>query len=239
MNKANQHRRGPETEIAVAAPVRHFCSLLHERLDRLEARSGLLLGCGSGDEVAYLRRAFQGARVVGMDVSSGFSSRARAEANLVVADAMKLPFPANSFDFAASIHSLEHMGDPLVALAEVSRVLRPRGWFYVGVPNRTRLLGYVGSFDATPWQKVYWNLIDYAHRLRGRFRNELGAHAGFDAAELVGVLESHFTDVQLLTPEYLRFKYGGRMPKPILRLLLAPLILSFSAPSHYSLCRKR
>jgi ubiquinone/menaquinone biosynthesis C-methylase UbiE len=112
-------------------------------------RAGMVIGCGNGDEVVYLRRAFPEARVVGFDLEARFSGLARLEADLFLADVKALLFPPESFDFAMAIHSLEHVGDPQVALAEVARVLRPGAWFYVGVPNRTRLVGYVGSFDAT------------------------------------------------------------------------------------------
>jgi len=33
-------------------------------------------------------------------------------------------------------------------------------------------------------QKLQWNLSDYRSRLMNRFRNELGAHAGFSEKEL-------------------------------------------------------
>lgn len=234
----NQGARKPEGEVPVAAMVRHCFNLLRPRVDVSRAPSGLVVGCGNGDEVAYLRRGFGGARVVGLDVEMKFSPLARAEAALLVADAASLPFPAEAFDFAASFHSLEHVGDPRQTLAEVRRVLRPGAWFYVGVPNRTRLVGYLGSFDATPWQKVAWNVHDYAARLRGRFRNEYGAHAGFEAREFVSLLEEFFGNVQLLTEEFLRFKYGDRLPASVLNLLLGPRVLPRTAPAHYAICRK-
>jgi len=109
----------------------------------------------------------------------------------------------------------------------------------MGVPNRRRLLGYLGSFDATTWQKIAWNFQDWAARLRGKFRNDLGAHAGFERRELAHLLEQRFSDVQLLTEEFLRYKYGGRLPGIVLDFLLAPRLADYSAPSHYAICRKR
>lgn len=228
-----------EAVVPVAAMVRHCCDLLRQRMNQLESRPGLVIGCGNGDEVVYLRRAFRNTRIVGLDVEMKFSPLARAEADVLVADATLLPFPAESFDFAASFHSLEHVGDTHRALAELRRVLRPGAWFYVGVPNKSRLLGYLGSFDATTWQKFTWNAQDYLARLRGCFRNEAGAHAGFEAKELASLLKEYFSDVELLTEEYLRFKYTDRLPKPLLNFLLAPHVISRSAPSHYALCQKK
>jgi len=228
----------PQDEIPVAAMVRHCDAVLRGRLAGVEQPAGLTVGCGSGDEVVYLRRSYASRRIVGLDIGLAFSRRARAAGCVLAGDAQALPFGDTSFDFVAAFHSLEHVGDPPAVLAEVRRVLRPGGWFYLGVPNRSRLLGYVGAFGATPWQKVAFNLRDYYHRLRGRFENRLGAHAGFTAEELLRLLRAYFPSVQLLTGPYLRFKYQGRLPKWCLDLLLAPRVINYSAAAHYALCRK-
>lgn len=228
----------PEPGFPVATPVSQFVSLLHGRLDHLDERPGLVVGCGSGNEVLYLRRAFSSRHVVGIDIEPNFSPLAKSEAGLIVADAKDLPFPGESFDYVAMFHSLEHVGNPDIALAQVKRVVRRGGWVYVGVPNKARLLGYVGAFDATWKQKIAWNLKDYSMRLTGRFENDLGAHAGFEGKELVRLLDAHFRSTQLLTQEYFRLKYGSRLPSLVLDLLLAPQIVTFSVPAHYALCQK-
>jgi len=106
------------------------------------------------------------------------------------------------------------------------------------VPNRRRIVGYVGSFDGTAWQKIAWNLIDWRARLEGRFKNEEGAHVGFGREELLALLSERFTAVECLTREFLRLKYEGRLPKPLLDLLLSPRLLDYCAPSIYALCRR-
>lgn len=230
----------PETSIPdVARMVHHCCDLLRERLDRTQDLSGLVVGCGNGNEVVYMRRKFNYDHLVGVDVERIFSAEARAEHCVARGDALHLPFAAETFDFAAAFHSLEHVGDARMAMDEINRVLRPGAWFYMGVPNSRRLVGYLGSFDATTWQKITWNLADWVARTRGKFRNDLGAHAGFDRRELAALLAEHFTDVQLLTEDFLRYKYGERLPRFALDLLLAPAILDYSAPSNYAICRKR
>jgi hypothetical protein len=104
-------------------------------------------------------------------------------------------------------------------------------------PDARRGLHWLLS-EATPWQKVTWNLIDWRARLQGRFRNELGAHAGFSRAELLALLGERFAAVECITGEFLRFKYGGRLPATLLNLLLSPRLLDYAAPSHYALCRR-
>jgi len=116
------------------------------------------------------------------------------------------------------------------------RTARPP--FYVGVPNRHRIVGYVGSFDAATWQKITWNINDWGARLTGRFRNGEGSHAGFTQEELLNLCGESFTDVECLTREFLRLKYGGRLPGPLLDILLSQRLLDYCAPSVYALCRR-
>ncbi|MEJ2006834.1 MAG: class I SAM-dependent methyltransferase [Acidobacteriota bacterium] len=185
-----------------------------------------------------MRRTFQYHHLVGVDVEETFSPEACAEHCVIRGDALHLPFASGTFDFAAAFHSMEHVGDAKMAFDEVRRVLRPGAWFYVGVPNSRRLVGYLGSFDATTWQKITWNLTDWLARLRGKFKNEYGAHAGFERRELLDLLQERFGDVQFLTEDFIRYKYAGSHLRGLLRLLLAPSIIDYSTSSHYAICQK-
>ncbi|MCL5005436.1 MAG: class I SAM-dependent methyltransferase [Acidobacteria bacterium] len=222
----------------VAAMVHHCCDMLRERLYSAERARGLLVGCGNGDEVVYMRQSLGYEHVVGVDVEGKFSSAARAGGCVFFGNAESLPFPSEAFDFAAAFHSLEHVADPNLALDEISRVLRRGAWFYAGVPNRSRWIAYLGAFNATTWQKISGNLKDWGARLRGKFRNECGAHAGFEREEFRKLLEQRFSSVQFLTEEFLRFKYAGSVPKGVLDVLLAPSMINYVAPAHYVLCQK-
>ena len=219
-----------ENDFAVAVMVRHCDALLRDRIAAIPQPAGLMVGCGSGDEVVYLRRNYTSRRIVGLDVEAEFSARARADGCVFKGDGQGLPFRGESFDFVAAFHSLEHVGDPCAVLAEVRRVLRPGGWFYMGVPNRSRLIGYVGAFGPSTWQKVAFNVRDYYHRVTRRFENRLGAHAGFSAGELKSLLGRYFASTALITEPYLQFKYGGRLPKLCLDILLAPGVINPTFP---------
>ncbi|MBI4165357.1 MAG: class I SAM-dependent methyltransferase [Acidobacteria bacterium] len=228
----------PENDFPVAAMVRHCDSMLRGRLAQTGHVRGLMVGCGSGDEVVYLRRSCVSRRIVGCDIGEVFSARARAEGCVLIGDGQKLPFADASFDFVAAFHSLEHVGDPRQVLSEVRRVLASGGWFYMGVPNRSRLIAYMGAFGIPAWKKIAFNLRDFYHQLIGKFENRLGAHAGFSANELQNLLGQYFASTTLITVPYLRFKYDGRLPKFCLDLLLAPGLINYSAAAHYALCRK-
>lgn len=217
------------------AGAQHFVQVLG-RLGLPQPGARLLVaGCGRGHEAAFLH-ARLGVPTTAFDVDLPEDLPEGPE--FLQASVQGLPFGEASWDLAFFHHVIEHVPDPDGALAELSRVMRPGGVLYVGTPNRARLLGYVGSRDASLRDKVAWNLADYRARARGRFRNEFGAHAGFTGRELHGLLRRHFGEVHSLTADYLRFKYGPRLPRPVLSALVSRPALHVVPPSVYALARR-
>jgi ubiquinone/menaquinone biosynthesis C-methylase UbiE len=107
----------------------------HDLLDGLEAgyverfglgRDVLEVGCGTG---LVLRRIAEFARSAkGVDLSPGMLEKARARGlDVRQGSATELPFPDASFDVTCSFKVLPHVPDIERALAEMARVLRPRG----------------------------------------------------------------------------------------------------------------
>lgn len=161
----------------------------------------LVVGCGDGIEAVTLANVL-GAEVIGIDIENRFDAAAGQYVDLRVGDATRLEFADRSFDLVYSFHALEHIPDYRRALAEMHRVLIPRRLYFVGTPNRSRLIGYLGSKSATRAEKIRWNMDDWRMRMRGRFRNEYGAHAGYTRSELSGLLGSTFGTVKDLTLPY-------------------------------------
>jgi len=97
--------------------------------------TGLLaveLGCGTAYVSAWMAR--RGARVVGVDNSSGQLATARRlvaasglDVSLVHGDAEAVPCPDGVFDFAISEYGAAIWCDPLVWVPEAHRLLRPGG----------------------------------------------------------------------------------------------------------------
>ena len=90
----------------------------------------LEVGCGTGVDLPALVTAVKpGGRVVGIDASdmaiSHASRRVAAapEAEVLVADAHQLPFPADSFEACRVDRTMLHLADPQRALSEFLRVL--------------------------------------------------------------------------------------------------------------------
>jgi O-methyltransferase StaMB len=122
----------PDDSIEEAAP-----RLTDQVINRLGLRPGqrvLDAGCGIGEPAIRVAKV-TGAEVVGVTVSAEQVKRATALAEregvggLVTfqhANAMELPFEADSFDAAYALESIIHM-DRVTALREFGRVVRPGG----------------------------------------------------------------------------------------------------------------
>lgn len=165
----------------------------------------LVVGCGSGREAAVLARDLS-AFVVGVDIADHFDTTAKNFARLQLGDATNLGFADESFDVVFSYHVLEHIPDYHRALSEMNRVLKSDGTYCIGTPNRERVMGYIGGGSSIS-EKLRWNLADWRARLRGRFRNEYGSHAGFSASELSSILLAHFSTAEDVSAHYYAILY--------------------------------
>lgn len=194
----------------------------------------LVIGCGNGREAHALAASLR-CNVTGIDLHDQFDPRAAAAVRLQRADATALPFDTETFDFVYSYHVLEHIPRYRDALSEMNRVLTRGGGFWIGTPNRTRLIGYVGS-PAPLGEAIRWNAADWSARLHGRFRNELGAHAGFTLQELGGELRAFFAYIDEATLDYYLAVYPQRART--MRLLHSMGLGAYAFPSIYFLGRK-
>jgi ubiquinone/menaquinone biosynthesis C-methylase UbiE len=169
----------------------------------------LVVGCGSGLEAAILAQRL-GAEVTGIDIEGDFDPAALEFCDLRKGDAMSIEFGEKFFDFVFSYHALEHIDEPEKALREMHRVLKDDGGFWIGTPNKGRLLGYVGGKNTSFSEKVKWNILDWRMRLAGKFENKHGAHAGFTRIELGDMLRSVFSTVDDRTLDYFMRIYSGK-----------------------------
>lgn len=98
-------------------------------------RGGLVLdvGCGTGRALPFLREAVGPAgRVLGLDLTDEMLAEAtrlgrRSSADLVTADATRLPLPSGIVDAVFAAGLVSHLPDPPSGLAELRRVCRDGG----------------------------------------------------------------------------------------------------------------
>ena len=129
---------------------------VHAGIARRMAEAGcrMVVDIGGGNGVLAQYLAAEGVETVVVD-PAGYVSQAPAPA--VRASAFHLPFRDECFDAAAAVWMLYHLTDPIIALLEARRVLRPGGLLAVAAPSRcndpevaTVLPGWgqASSFDA-------------------------------------------------------------------------------------------
>ncbi len=96
------------------------------------------VGCGTGFLSEGILEVTPS--VWGLDITPEQLQRARGKLSipLVRGDAENLPFRAERFDAVLSSGSIEYWPDPVQALREMRRVLRPGGVAMVGGPTRPR-----------------------------------------------------------------------------------------------------
>jgi SAM-dependent methyltransferase len=146
-------------------------SLLY--LDTIYPRGARVLeaGCGVGAQAVFLAGNNPGARFTCIDIEERSLETARRKAKklkltnieFLKADLFKLPFRDNSFDHAFLCFVLEHLIAPAAALAELKRVLKPRG-------TLTAIAGDHGSCYFSPETvnaRALWNAVIALHRRAG------------------------------------------------------------------------
>ena len=139
----------------------------YDRLGVMGGTKVIDVGCGAGrhsyeayrrgaDVIAFDQNAEELAEVDTMLQAMGAEGEApeSAKAQVVVGDALALPYPDGTFDVVIASEILEHVPDDETAIAELVRVLRPGGSLAVTVPR---------------WlpEKICWLLSDSYHANEG------------------------------------------------------------------------
>jgi SAM-dependent methyltransferase len=143
-----------------------------EELAEISPARILEVGGGQGFFAERLVREL-GAAVVGIDVSERMVELQRERGiDARVGDVQELPFPGASFDAVSAQYMLYHVPDLDRGLAEIARVLRPRG----------RLVAITNAVDHL---HELWSLLGRDRRAEGAFNDENGE----------ALLRAHFSGV--------------------------------------------
>jgi len=130
----------PEVTYCGPTALRNSDELISEISKYLAKNECVLdLGCGPRDQAIPIE--YLGYKYVGVDYSN--------EAADFLADAHSLPFKTNSFNCVLSYAVLEHLHNPIIAIQEIERVLKPGG-IYIGTVSQGEPF-HDSYFHQTPW----------------------------------------------------------------------------------------
>ena len=134
-------------------------------LAHLRAGMDLLdVGCGPASITADLAERVTPGRVVGLDAAAGALEAARAtlserglseQVEVTSGDVMALPFEDASFDVVHAHQVLQHLADPVGALAEMRRVTRPGGIVAVRDAVYSAMTWFPEPAGMERWRSVY------------------------------------------------------------------------------------
>jgi SAM-dependent methyltransferase len=109
----------------------------------------------------------------------------------IVAAGDELPVPDESQDFVVSSHVLEHFTDPVKALLEWNRVVRPGGVIFMIVPHRDRT--FEAGLPRTPLEHVIADYEAHCVEPEGDLMGHNHVWVTEDIVELVLWMKQHFS----------------------------------------------
>ena len=134
-------------------------------LAHLRAGMDLLdVGCGPASITADLAERVAPGRVVALDAAAGALEAARAtlrerglseQVEVTSGDVMALPFEDGSFDIVHAHQVLQHLTDPVGALAEMRRITRPGGIVAVRDAVYSAMTWFPEPAGMEQWRSVY------------------------------------------------------------------------------------
>ena len=110
------------------------------------------LGCGAGKSMKYFQSLNGKIDWYGIDIESSPEVLSRTEHNdrLITFDGINIPFADGHFDLVYSNQVLEHVRQPRELLKEVSRILKPGG-FFVGSTSHLEPFHSYSVWNYTPY----------------------------------------------------------------------------------------
>jgi len=135
------------------------------------------VGCGPGTITVDLAARVAPGTATGVDreptviaeATRELGARPRANVRFTTADAYSLGFADQSFDVVHAHQVLQHLADPVAALVEMRRVLRPGGILAVRDSD-------YGGFVCAPWDRLLDRWMELYHQVCSR--NGADADAG-------------------------------------------------------------
>ncbi len=129
------------------AAVRHF-------IPTSAMSKGLEIGIGSGQFAHPLKIPF------GIDPTDNMLKLAQKKGiTILKAVAENMPFKDNLFDFALMVTTICFLDDMAIAFQEAKRILKPGGYFIIGMVDKDSPLGKI--YLAKKHENVFYQLADF------------------------------------------------------------------------------
>ncbi|KAJ5756696.1 hypothetical protein N7533_006239 [Penicillium manginii] len=120
------------------------------------------LGCGPGSITTDLAEYVPEGHVVGLDravildqARELASSRGVTNIEFIDGDANELPFESGTFDVCCCHQLLQHVGNPILVLEEMRRVVKPGGIIAAREADYSVFSWYPESRGLSEWQELY------------------------------------------------------------------------------------
>lgn len=94
------------------------------------------IGCGKGEIAPFPWSDFSGLTLIGLDPDPMAAGNPNLSSFVLLENSDRWDVPDESIDLACARYVLEHVADPSRFFAELTRVLRPGGYFIFLTPNR-------------------------------------------------------------------------------------------------------
>jgi ubiquinone/menaquinone biosynthesis C-methylase UbiE len=221
--------------------------ILVEQLTLSGSEKILEVGCGRGYYEGLLSYLYPTLSVAAIDRSDHYlsiavKSLASKRVTFKNADALNLPWKANSFDRVFATEVLEHLPDDERGLSEMYRVLKPGGIAVVTVPNKH----YPFFWDPLNWllehifhthvhKDIWWLAGIWADHVRLYTKTELmrkAKRAGFEVSQIFtsthhSIPLAHFLLYAVgknivergFLPGFYRFTRAGNQPSRLFKLV--------------------
>jgi 2-polyprenyl-3-methyl-5-hydroxy-6-metoxy-1,4-benzoquinol methylase len=164
---------------------RRLAVLIDDFLSEIDLEKAKVLDAGCGTGIGSKKLIEKGSDVTSVDL--GFKlvklTSQKAKSTPTQASILNLPFESNLFDIVFSTEVIEHIPDPLGAITELWRVIKPGGWLTLSTPNYlwqgpVRFASLVGLRPYDGYENFIRpvTLRNHIHQLGGKIIEHRGIH---------------------------------------------------------------
>lgn len=166
----------------------------------LNGKNVLEVGCGVGSHVKLLAEADCYLTAIDISYKAAELTKKRLsvfglKSNILQCDAEMLPFSDNSFDFVWSWGAIHHSSNPMIALSEMCRVLRPGGRISFMVYHRSSLCYWI-NFSLLQGILMGKLLTNTMEELANRYSDGFVARY-YPRQEIVNELAKYCKDIKI------------------------------------------